>query len=155
MSQTAADPRRFPFPPAIPVAGLLLGWGLGRLWPVEANWPAWSQWAGWVLLLAPLLLAASAARTFQRKHTPVNPLGDVTTIVASGPFRYTRNPMYLSLMVSYIGGTFAFRLPWAIALLVPVFLALHFGVIRLEEQHLEATFGEPYRQYRSRVRRWL
>ena len=76
-------------------------------------------------------------------------------IVATGPFRFTRNPMYLSLLVLYVGATFAFRLPWALVLLVPVFLALHFGVIIPEEQYLEATFGEPYRSYRRRVRRWF
>ena len=76
-------------------------------------------------------------------------------IVASGPFRYTRNPMYLSLLVVYVGGTLAFRLPWAMVLLVPVFLLLQFGVIIPEERYLDATFGEPYRAYRQRVRRWL
>jgi len=63
--------------------------------------------------------------------------------------------MYLSLLVFHVGGILAFRLPWATVLLVPVFLALHFGVILPEEAHLEAVFGEPYRLYRQRVRRWL
>ena len=63
-------------------------------------------------------------------------------MVAEGPFRYTRNPMYVSLVVSYVGAMLAFRLPWAALLFVPVFLALHYGVIRPEEQHLEAIFGE-------------
>ena len=75
--------------------------------------------------------------------------------MASGPYRYTRNPMYLSLLVVYLGATLAFRLPWAVALLVPVFLMLHFGVILPEERHIEAAFGEPYRAYKRRVRRWL
>ena len=63
--------------------------------------------------------------------------------------------MYLSLLVLYIGGTLAFRLPWVAILLVPVFLVLHFGVIVQGERNLAATFGEPYRLYRQRVRRWL
>jgi protein-S-isoprenylcysteine O-methyltransferase Ste14 len=63
--------------------------------------------------------------------------------------------MYLSLLVLYVGGTLAFRLPWAAVLFVPVFLALHFGVVLPEERHLAAEFGEPYRSYRQRVRRWL
>ena len=155
MRQAIEDPRRFPFPPAIPIIALLLGWGMGRLWPIDVNWPAWSRWIGWVLFFTPPLLVVSATRTFRRYQTAIDPLGKVTTIVASGPFRYTRNPMYLSLLVLYVGGTLAFRLPWAAVLLVPVFLALHFGVILPEEQHLEATFGEPYRSYRQRVRRWL
>ena len=155
MNQPAKEPRRFPFPPAIPIIALLLSWGLGRLWPMEMSWPIWTRWVGWVLFVTAPLLAVAAVRTFRRHQTTVNPLGKVTVIVDSGPFRYTRNPMYLSLLVLYIGGTFAFRLPWAMALLVPVFLALHFGVILPEERHLETTFGEPYRLYRQRVRRWL
>ena len=128
---------------------------MGRLWPMEVNWPAWSRWLGWALCVTPLLLAFSAARTFRRHHTVVNPLGAVTTIVASGPFRHTRNPMYLSLLLLYVGGTLAFRLPWAGVLFVPVFLALHFGVIIPEEKYLEGAFGEAYRLYRQRVRRWF
>lgn len=155
MGQPVEDPRRFPFPPAIPIIALLLSWAMGRLWPIDVNWPAWTRWVGWVLFVTHPLLAFSAVRTFQRHHTAVNPRGEVTTIVASGPFRYTRNPMYLNLLVLHVGGMLAFQLPWAAVLLVPVFFALHFGVIIPEEKYLEATFGEPYRSYRQRVRRWL
>jgi protein-S-isoprenylcysteine O-methyltransferase Ste14 len=128
---------------------------MGRLWPIEVNWPVWSRWIGWVLFIAPSFLALLAVRTFRRHHTAVDPRGKVTTIVESGAFRYTRNPMYLSLLVLFVGGTLAFQLPWAAVLFVPVFLALHFGVILPEEKYLENTFGEPYRSYRQRVRRWL
>jgi protein-S-isoprenylcysteine O-methyltransferase Ste14 len=110
---------------------------------------------GWALLIVPAVLAISAVRTFRGHHTAVDPRGQVTTMVASGPFRYTRNPMYLSLLVLYVGGTLAFRLPWAAILFIPVFLALHFGVIIPEEKYLATAFGEPYRLYRLRVRRWL
>jgi protein-S-isoprenylcysteine O-methyltransferase Ste14 len=155
MTEPTRDPRRFPFPPAIPIVALLVSWGLGRLWPVAGDWPMWIRWLGWALFVTPTLLAIAAVRTFRRNHTALDPRGTVTTIVASGPFRYTRNPMYLSLMILYVGGMLAFRLPWALLLLVPVFLALHFGVIIPEERHLETAFGEPYRLYRQRVRRWL
>src|SRR6266478_3273126 len=102
MGVPVTDSRRFPFPPAIPIIALLLSWGMGRLWPIAVNWPAWSQWVGWVLLVTPPLLALSAVLTFRRHHTAVNPLGEVTTIVASGPYRYTRNPMYVSLLVLHV-----------------------------------------------------
>ena len=153
--QPASDPRRFPFPPAIPTIALLLSWALGRLWPVEVYWPAWTRWVGWVLFVTPPLLAFSAIRTFRRHHTALNPLGEVTTIVESGPFRFTRNPMYLSLLVLHLGGMLAFRLPWAAVLFIPVFLALHLGVVIPEEKHLETAFGDQYRLYKRRVRRWL
>ena len=119
------------------------------------SWPTWSRWAGWTLVVTAVVLALTAVLTFRRHHTAVDPLGKVSTIVMSGPFRYTRNPMYLSLVLFYVGGTLVFRLPWATIFFVPVFLALHFGVILPEEQHLGQTFGEPYRLYRARVRRWV
>jgi protein-S-isoprenylcysteine O-methyltransferase Ste14 len=122
---------------------------------MDVSWPAWSRWVGWALVVTEAALAVSAVVTFRRHHTAIDPRGKVSTIVMSGPFRYTRNPMYVSLVLLYVGGTLVFRLPWAIILFVPVFLALHFGVILPEEQHLGATFGEPYRLYRERVRRWL
>jgi protein-S-isoprenylcysteine O-methyltransferase Ste14 len=139
----------------IPIIALLLSWGMGRLWHIDVHWPAWSRWVGWALVVIPQMFALSAVYTFRRHHTAVDPRGEVTAIVASGPYGYTRNPMYLSLLVFYVGGILAFRLPWATVLLVPVFLALHFGVILPEETHLQAVFGEPYRLYRQRVRRWL
>ena len=152
---TVRDPRRFPFPPAIPVAALLLSWGLQRAWPLEIHWPPWTRWVGWVLLLAPPLFAAWAAITFRRHQTTVNPLGESRTIVRAGPFRVTRNPMYLSLLVLYIGGTLAFSLTWGLLLLLPVFLALHFGVILPEEKYLALRFGNDYADYKRQVRRWL
>jgi protein-S-isoprenylcysteine O-methyltransferase Ste14 len=149
------DPRKFPFPPAIPIIALLAGWGLGKLWPIHFAWPPWTRWVGWVLFTAPFCLALWAAATFRRHSTPVNPLGKVTTIVSAGPFRYSRNPMYVSLLLSYIGGILAFHLVWSAILLVPVFLLFRYGVVAPEEKHLEAIFGEPYADYKHKVRRWL
>jgi protein-S-isoprenylcysteine O-methyltransferase Ste14 len=153
--QTTNDPRRFPFPPAIPVIALLLSWGMQKIWPLELDWPRWARWAGWVLFTTPYLLAAWGVITFRRHHTAVDPLGEVKTVVSSGPFRYTRNPMYLSLILLYLGATLAFRLTWGLLFLIPVFLALHFGVIVPEERHLESKFGSDYAEYKRRVRRWI
>ena len=154
-STAAADPRRFPFPPAIPAVALLVSWLLGKFWPIAVAWGAWTTPVGWFLLLVPSLLAFWAVGTFRRHKTVVHPRGNVTTIVRNGPFRFTRNPMYVTLMIMYIGGGLAFHLPWAAVLLVPVFLALHFGVIRPEEVHLRAKFGDAYLAYQRQVRRWL
>jgi protein-S-isoprenylcysteine O-methyltransferase Ste14 len=152
---TDTDPRRIPFPPAIPVIALLASWGLGRLWPIPMAWPNWTFWAGLVLFTVPHALGIWAHRTFRRHHTTVNPRGDVVDIMIDGPFRYTRNPMYLSLLPLYVGGSPLFHLPWAWILLLPVFFLLHFGVIISEEKYLEAKFGERYLRYKQRVRRWL
>jgi protein-S-isoprenylcysteine O-methyltransferase Ste14 len=150
-----ADPRRFPFPPGIPPAAWLAGWLLERVWPIAIAWPEWARPIGWFLLLAPWAFAIWAVRTFRRQGTVVDPRGNVTTVVTTGPFRITRNPMYLTLVTSYLGGTLAFHLEWGFVLLIPVVLALHFGVILREERYLEAKFGDAYREYRRRVRRWF
>ncbi len=150
-----SDPRRFPFPPLIPILALVASWGLGRLWEIQTNWPEWSRWLGWVLFTVPHGMGIWAHSTFRRHHTTVNPRGDVNQLVTSGPFAFTRNPMYLSLIPLYIGGALAFQLPWAFVLLIPVFLLLNFGVIRPEERYLESVFGRAYLDYKKRVPRWI
>jgi protein-S-isoprenylcysteine O-methyltransferase Ste14 len=152
---TVTDPRRFPFPPAIPVVALLLSWALGRLWPISIEWPRELFWVGLVLVVFPFALPIWAARTFRLHQTPVNPRGNVGAIATDGPYRFTRNPMYLSLMLVYVGGSLLFRLPWAWLLLPAVFISLQFGVIIPEEKYLEGKFGEGYLHYKSQVRRWL
>ena len=123
-----SDPRRCLFPPAIPVIALLASWGPGRVWPIPLVWPSWTFWTGLVLFTVPHTLGIWAHRTFRRHHTSVDPRGDVVEIMADGSFRVAQNPMYLSLLPLYVGGSLLFQLPWAWVLLLPVFLALHFGV---------------------------
>jgi protein-S-isoprenylcysteine O-methyltransferase Ste14 len=152
---SAADPRKFPFPPAIPLAALLLSGALGRLWPIPFPRSSGTFWVGLVFLTLPFALPIWAARTFRLHQTPVNPRGDVGVIASDGPYRFTRNPMYLSLLLVYLGCSLVFRLPWAWILLPVVFLSLHFGVIIPEEKYLQAKFGEAYLSYKTQVRRWL
>src|SRR5262249_10163475 len=147
--------RKFPFPPAIPAIALIASGVLGRLAPIATAWPEWSRPVGWILFTVPWLFAAWAIRVFRRHGTVVDPRGKGTTIGTARPYRYSRNPMYVALMAVYLGGTLAFHLPWGLVLLLPVFLALHFGVIVPEERHLTAKFGGEYTSYARRVRRWL
>ena len=87
--------------------------------------------------------------------TNVNPSRPATTIVSSGPFRFTRNPLYVGVTLIFGGLTLAFNTWWGFIVLVPVLITMHFGVVLREERYLERKFGEPYRQYRSRVRRYF
>ncbi len=155
-TDSTTDRRKFRFPPGIPAVGLLAGWLLGKLWPIQLPLPVWTPW--WIALplfiIAPCL-AIWAVLTFRRHNTAVDPRGKVVTIVTAGPFRFTRNPMYVSLMLLYVAGSLAIATAWAAILLVPVFLALNYGVIVPEERYLTTMFGEQYTAYRSRVRRWI
>jgi protein-S-isoprenylcysteine O-methyltransferase Ste14 len=78
-----------------------------------------------------------------------------TTLVETRPYRFTRNPVYLSLCLGLIGLAAAFDNLWLLMMLVPFALVIHYGVVAREEAYLEPKFGDVYRGYRSRVRRWL
>nr|MBA2578847.1 isoprenylcysteine carboxylmethyltransferase family protein [Euzebyaceae bacterium] len=78
-----------------------------------------------------------------------------TALVAAGPYRFTRNPMYLGLSAGTAGVALITGNPWVLALLVPAVGVADAAFIRPEERYLERTFGDAYRAYRTRVRRWI
>ena len=78
-----------------------------------------------------------------------------TIIVETGPYRFTRNPIYLGMVLGLIGLAIAFNSLWPLMTLVPFALVIRYGVIAREEAYLERKFGDVYRHYRARVRRWL
>ena len=106
------------------------------------------------IILAPTL-AVSALRTMKAAGTNVHPSKPSLTIVRGGPFRFTRNPMYLALCLLQVALGF-FLNDWITLLfVVPLAVVFHYGVVLREEQYLAAKFGEPYLQYKSQVRRWI
>jgi protein-S-isoprenylcysteine O-methyltransferase Ste14 len=112
-------------------------------------------WPGLACVALGIGLATWGRRTMQAAGTNINPYRPSTAIVTSGPFRYSRNPLYLALTLLYVGLTLAFNTWWGIAVLVPLVIVMHTGVVLREERYLEQKFGESYRQYRSEVRRYL
>jgi protein-S-isoprenylcysteine O-methyltransferase Ste14 len=121
--------------------------------PIMQRLPALS--IGAVLLVLALVLSLSAFAQFWRKHTSVMPQKPTTAIIQSGPFRITRNPLYLSMILLYVGIALVMNTVWPLLLLPLVLLIMHRGVILREERYLEQKFGDEYISYRSRVRRWL
>ena len=87
--------------------------------------------------------------------TNVNPTLPTTAIVSSGPFRFSRNPLYVALNLFYVGISLVINTWWGAVVWVPLLLVMHFGVILREERYLDRKFGEPYREYRAKVRRYL
>jgi protein-S-isoprenylcysteine O-methyltransferase Ste14 len=110
---------------------------------------------GAALVTAGVLLAAWGAWTFRRHHTAVLPFQRASTLVRTGPYRYTRNPMYLGMTLAHLGGAVILNAMWPIILLPMTLVFLVRTVIRHEEEHLWKEFGEDYVQYRKAVRRWL
>jgi protein-S-isoprenylcysteine O-methyltransferase Ste14 len=145
---------RFP-PPLLYVAGLLAGWLLERRYPLASLPRNISIAAGIVLVVAGVLVARSAARSMWAANTSMIPVRPTTAIVSDGVYRFTRNPMYVSLVAIYVGIALLIRAPWAFLLLPLVILAVDRLVIAKEERYLETKFGEPYLAYKNRVRRWI
>jgi len=110
---------------------------------------------GTVVLMAWLALVIWAIATFRRVGTTPNPAGGSTALALEGPYQFSRNPMYLSLLLLMAGIGLAANTPWPLLMLPIVVVVLRREVIEYEERYLTAKFGEPYRAYVSRVRRWL
>ena len=142
-------------PPLIYLAGLLVGFALQARLPAPRMPRRLTGPIGGGLLLTGVGLAASFITVFRRAGTPVDPRQATTALVTTGPYRLTRNPGYLSLALVCAGIAMLRRAVWPLLMLVPTLLVVDRGVIAREERYLEDRFGEEYRRYRSRVRRWL
>jgi protein-S-isoprenylcysteine O-methyltransferase Ste14 len=94
-------------------------------------------------------------RTLVAGGTNVDPSLPSTVIVTAGPYRFSRNPLYVGLALVYLGLTVALDTWWGIVLLALVLIVMHLGVIQREERYLAQKFGDHYRQYRAAVRRYL
>jgi len=158
MSDASRDTSGVGFPPPLLYAGgFVAGFGAHRLLPVRL-WPepaALETVLGWGLLAAGVLLAASAAYLFRRAGTTPNPTKPTTALVIWGPYRFTRNPMYVGLAAVYLGGALLLNDAWPIALFPVVIALVRRRVIAREEAYLERKFGDEYRAYKARVRRWI
>ena len=134
------------------IAGLALNW-LVPLPFLPADLP--TGWPGAVVFVLALALFAWAIVTLTRAGSNVPTNRPTTTIVESGPYAFTRNPIYLGMFLGLIGLAIAFDNLWLLMMLAPFAPVIRYGVVAREEAYLERKFGDVYRGYRSRVRRWL
>jgi protein-S-isoprenylcysteine O-methyltransferase Ste14 len=156
MQASARDnPGVVAFPPLIFVMCAILGIALNTAFPIRVLAPASSRISGATLMCMAGCIAAWAQRVMKKAGTNIRPDKPVLTIVSAGPFRLSRNPMYVSLCLLQLGLALLIDGLMSLLLVIPLALILHFGVILREERYLEAKFGEPYATYRNRVRRWL
>ena len=110
---------------------------------------------GAAVFAAALGLFVSAIATIRGAGSRIETHKPTTTIVSSGPYGFTRNPIYLAMAVSLVGLAIAFDCGWILAMLVPFYLVIRYGVIAREEAYLERKFAGAYLSYKARVRRWL
>jgi protein-S-isoprenylcysteine O-methyltransferase Ste14 len=142
-------------PPLTYLLTLLLGLVLDRRSHLPFLPRGVARILGWPLLGGGVLLNGWFNLTMRRADTPINPRKPVSKLITEGPFRYTRNPAYLSLTMLYAGIALLRRALWAILLLPLVVVVIQRDQIEREERYLERTFGEEYLAYKERVRRWV
>ncbi|MBB4293593.1 protein-S-isoprenylcysteine O-methyltransferase Ste14 [Rhizobium leguminosarum] len=147
---------RFP-PPLIYLGALLLGLLAERFFSLRSFGIDWRLLAttGVLLFVAGVAMMLAAAGLFRRLGTNAPPTQPTTLIVTTGPYRWTRNPMYLAMALIYAGLAIGFDGPIALTLLPLVLIIIQTQVIAREERYLEAKFGDEYRRYKVEVRRWL
>ncbi len=156
MNDTAATAQVIIRPPLAWALAVITGFALDWLVPLPflpADLPA--GWLGALVFVLALALAAWAIVTITRAGSNVPTNRPTTTIVESGAYRFTRNPIYLGMFGGQIGLAIAFDNFWLLMMLVPFALVIRYGVVAREEAYLERKFGDLYRGYRLRVRRWL
>ena len=142
-------------PPVLVSMLVLAAFFLNKLFPLSFAFPKAVVWLGYALVLIGLGLTISAASGFMRARTTLDPHGSVSNIVTSGPYRFSRNPIYLGFVCLMIGFPFIFRTYWGLILSPLLIVLMNWLVIRHEEAYLEKKFGDEYTSYKSRVRRWL
>ncbi len=145
-------------PPAFFVAGFLVALLMHatvRPVPLVETAPAWLGTVGWMVALAGFLVSLSGIATFSMAGTTMFPFVPASALVQHGPYRFTRNPMYLGNTISYLGFALVVNSAWPLFLLPLVLLGLYRLVIAEEEKYLTATFGDAYLDYKRKVRRWI
>ncbi len=156
MTGTNDAPQVVVHPPIALMLGLIAGFGLNWLYPLPFVSPSLPHiWIGVVLFLLGVFLAVWAARTFRKAHTHVLTSQPASTIVASGPYGFSRNPIYVGMFLGLIGLAIGFNTLWFLVVLIAMYVVIRFGVVAREEIYLEEKFGSRYFDYKARVRRWV
>jgi protein-S-isoprenylcysteine O-methyltransferase Ste14 len=145
-------------PPFLYLACLVLGLALDRLLPLPLSYPearSICSIGGGALILIGVAIMAATARNFSRAGTPVPSNQPVRALVTTGINGWSRNPIYVGMLLIYAGIGVAARSPWVLVFALPLVIILRYGVVAREEAYLERRFGDTYRAYKARVRRWL
>ena len=156
MAESADTSNAIVRPPIAWAVALIVGLGAGWLYPlpfVPASVPRF--WIGGGLFGFAFALAIWAIGTIRGSGTRIETNKPTTVIVTNGPFRFTRNPVYIGMLLGQTGIAIGFDNLWVLAMLAPFYFVIRYGVVAREEAYLVRKFGEVYLGYKSRVRRWL
>jgi protein-S-isoprenylcysteine O-methyltransferase Ste14 len=149
------EKKRKVVPPVYLFVALLLMWLLNRYWPVlrlvETPW----SYLGIIPIFVGIGIAAVSAKRFARAETGIVPFDEATTLVTGGLYRHTRNPMYLGMFLMLLGVAFMMGSVSALLPLIIFMLIIRYNFVAGEERFLEDAFGQPYLDYKAKVRRWI
>lgn len=157
MAQEQDHPNISPMvhPPLVALLFIVIAYFLARFVPVPFSAPPVLRYAGLGLTFIGFLLGIGAFLEFKKAHTTLNPHGSVKQVVASGIYRFTRNPIYLGFLLMVIGLPLNSGLYWGLLTAPLYIITMTRLVIEREEAYLEKKFKGQYADYKSRVRRWL
>jgi protein-S-isoprenylcysteine O-methyltransferase Ste14 len=145
---------KFP-PPLMALLSALFGALINWIWPIQLiqedlRWPL-----GTVFILVGLGVIISCSQLFKKAQTNIEPWKTTSHIVTTGIYGVSRNPIYLSFVLIGLGIAFAVNSLWIVLMQILVVVLIQKFVIAKEERYLESKFGDEYRSYKSKVRRWL
>lgn len=142
-------------PPLVYAAAVIVGLLLDGVHSLRIGAGVFRPAVGWLLVAVWLYLMLSSFQLFWRKHTSVLPIRPATTLVVTGPYRFTRNPMYVGMALLTIALGLFLNTWWPIILLAPALVVVQRFVIAREESYLHRRFGAEYDAYTRQVRRWF
>jgi protein-S-isoprenylcysteine O-methyltransferase Ste14 len=142
-------------PPLFYALAILVGWLLDRRWPLPVGGDGARVATAWLLVAASVLLMGGGIQSLWRRHTSMLPFRPAKTLVIEGPYRLTRNPMYVGMALLTVAFGLFLHTWWPMLLLLPAMVAVQILVIAREERYLRRRFGAEYDAYTRRVRRWL
>ena len=143
-------------PAAIQLSALLVGLVLHALWPAEIPLASKLAWIAVPMLMgSAVAIFALSFREFAKSKTSIRPDRGVCALIRTGPFRYSRNPLYVAISLLIVGIGVWVNSLWVLVVPIPLLLVMSRAVIAREERYLEHKFGQEYLDYRASVRRWF
>ena len=156
MTNQNMDHAQVMVPPPLVFLGYLIGAViLNRIVPFPAPWTFVLRIVGGLVVITGILIVVSAFAAMRKAHTTPDASQPVTSFVTTGPYRFTRNPIYLGFSLIYLGFTLLAGTLWGLIASPFLIWTMTEAVIRAEEIYLTEKFGEQYKQYRLRVRQWI
>lgn len=142
-------------PPVLLLGAILAGAGLQRLAPIPLVPGGVPSAIGILVVAAAVTLAGASIREFRRAGTSFETRRPTTALVTGGPYRRSRNPIYVAFLCLQLGIALLANSAWIAAMIAPLAICIHFGVVLREERYMSRRFGPRYDAYRASIRRWL